>query len=74
MALDYRVIDGAFRAETPRALLKLPEGHLTSEMLEVSPDGKRFLIAVDTGEDPSPTELHVRTNWFDELHRLTESN
>jgi len=74
MALGYRVIDGAFRAETPRALLELPAGHLTNERFEVSPDGKRFLIAVETGEDPSPTELHVKTNWFEELRRLTSSN
>ncbi len=64
-------------AETPRALLKLSERHLTNfdaERLEIAPDSKRFLIAVETGEDPSPTELHVRTNWFEELKRLTGSN
>ncbi len=74
MALGYRVGRGEFRAETPRALVKLPEGHSTAFKLEVSPDGKRFLLAVETGEDPSPTELHVKTNWFEELKRLTGSN
>ena len=68
------VSSGEFRAETPRALVKLPEGHSTADKLEVSPDGKRFLLAVETGEDPFPTELHVKTNWFEELKRLTGSN
>ena len=45
-----------------------------SSTYEISPDGKRFLLAVETGEDPSPTELHVKTNWFEELKRLTDSN
>ena len=74
MALGYRVVGGELRAETPRALVKLPEGHSTADKLEVSPDGKRFLLTVETGEDPSPTELHVKTNWFEELKRLTGSN
>ena len=72
MALGYRVVGGEFRAETSRALVKLPKGH--SSTYEISPDGKRFLLAVETGEDPSPTELHVKTNWFEELKRLTDSN
>ncbi len=74
MALGYRVVGGEFRAENPRALVDLPKGHSTTDKLEVSPDGKRFLLAVETGEDPSPTELHVKTNWFEELKRLTGSN
>ena len=74
MSLGYRVVGGEFRAETPRALVKLPKGHATEDKLEVSPNGKRFLLAVETGEDPSPTELHVKTNWFEELKRLTGSN
>ncbi len=77
MATRYRVVAGEFRAETPRALVKLPERYSTDydvDRLEISPDGKRFLIAVETGEDPSPTEPHVRTNWFEELKRLTGSN
>ena len=74
MVLGYRVAGGEFRTETPRALVKLPEGHSTADKLEVSPDGKRFLLAVATGEDPSPTVLHVKTNWFEELKRLTDSN
>ena len=78
MATRYRVVGDEIRFETPHALVKLPERHLTNHRdqsgLEVSPDGKRFLITVETGEDPSPTELHVRTNWFEELKRLTGSN
>ena len=71
MAVGYRVVGAEFRAGTPRALVELPEGHLTSVWaLDVSPDGKRFLLAVDTGEDPSSTELHVTTNWYEELERL----
>jgi hypothetical protein len=28
------------------------------------------LILVDSGQDPPPTELHVTTNWLEELKRL----
>ena len=55
-------VGGEFRAETPRALFNLPERHRADWVLEMSPDGERFLILIETGEDPSPTELHVTTN------------
>jgi len=64
------VEDELFRAETPRALMSLPERHRADLVLELSPDGERFLILLETGEDPSPTELHVTTNWFQALKRL----
>ena len=70
MAVGYGVVGGEFRAETPRALVNLPERHRASRVLEMSPDGERFLILLETGEDPSPTELRVTTNWFSELKRL----
>ena len=70
MAVRYRVAQGEFRAETPRALVNLPERHRANGVLEMSPDGERFLILIETGEDPSPTELHVTTNWLSELKRL----
>jgi hypothetical protein len=45
----------------------LPAGH---KELEIAPDGERFMIVIQTVEDPSPTELHVTTNWLEELKRL----
>jgi len=71
MAVGYRVVGNEFHPAAPRALVELPEGHLTTGWaFDISPDGKRFLLSVDTGEDPSPTELHVTTNWLEELRRL----
>ena len=70
MALRYRIVGDEFRAETPRFLLDLPEGDASGDFLEISPDGTRFLILVDSGQDPPPTEIHVTTNWFEELKRL----
>ena len=70
LAARYRIVGGEFRAETPRFLVDLPEGDAGGEFLEISPDGTRFLILVDSGEDPPPTEIHVTTNWLEELKRL----
>ena len=70
LAARYRIVGGEFRAETPRFLVDLPEEEAGGEFLEISPDGTRFLILVDSGEDPPPTEIHVTTNWLEELKRL----
>lgn len=67
-----RIVGGEFRVETPRFLVDLPEGEAGDDynVLEISPDGTRFLILVDSGQDLPPTEIHVTTNWFEELKRL----
>jgi len=67
MAVAFDIVGGEFRAESPRALVDLPAGH---KELEIAPDGERFMIVIQTGEDPSPTELHVTINWLEELKRL----
>lgn len=66
MAVRYNV-GGEFRAASPRALVELPENHRADRIFEISPDGERFLVLVDSGEDPPPTELHVTTNWINEM-------
>ena len=53
-------------------MVDLPPQHVrssgvTSSGYDISPDGERFLIMIDTGEDPSPTEIHITLNWFEEL-------
>jgi serine/threonine-protein kinase len=72
MAFPYRVDGGEFRAEAPRHLVDLPESYAfwAYDSFEISPDGTRLLIRVDSGQDPPPTEIHVTTNWFEELKRL----
>lgn len=70
MAVGYSVSVDGFTAEPPRPILDLPRGHRSADVLDISPDGRRFLIVVDTGEDPPPTELRVTRNWFEELNRV----
>ena len=67
MAVAFDIVAGEFQAEPSRTLVDLPAGH---NELEIAPDGERFMIIIQTGEDPSPTELHVTTNWFEELKHL----
>ncbi|HSF18122.1 MAG TPA: protein kinase [Vicinamibacteria bacterium] len=69
MAVAYRVVGGEFRPDAPRILVKLPERASVDGTFELSPDGERFLLLVETGEDPSPTELHVTANWTRTLGR-----
>ncbi|HSF16530.1 MAG TPA: hypothetical protein VLK65_13370 [Vicinamibacteria bacterium] len=70
MAVGYSVSVDGFTAQPPRPILDLPRGHRSADALDISPDGRRFLIVVDTGEDPPPTELRVTRNWFEELNRV----
>ena len=82
MVVSYRLDGGKLLAESPRPLVDMPRQHLTSiETVgqgvvgyDISPDGERFLIMIDTGEDPSPTEIRITLNWFEELKRLTGAN
>lgn len=47
--------------------LRRDDNHRAHRIFEISPDGERFLVLVNSGEDPTPTELHVTTNWVAEL-------
>jgi hypothetical protein len=74
MVVSYKLDGEKLRAGSPRPLVDMPPQHLTSRGYDISPDGKRFLIMIETGEDPSPTEIHITLNWFEELKRLTGAN
>lgn len=69
MVVSYSTTGGAFRPAAPRHLVDLPRGHMAIRVFDVAPDG-RFLLLIDSGEDPPSTELHVTTNWFEELRAL----
>jgi serine/threonine-protein kinase len=36
---------------------------------DISPDGQRFLMIQEGGQDSAPTQIHVVLNWFEELKR-----
>ena len=79
MVVTYELDEEKLRAGSPSPLVDLPPQHVrssgvTSSGYDISPDGERFLIMIDTGEDPSPTEIHITLNWFEELERLTGEN
>jgi hypothetical protein len=59
-----------FTAATPKALF---EGrHYTpSHGHDIDPDGERFVMIKEIGQESSPTQINVVTNWFEELKRLT---
>ena len=67
-------MEGEFKAGTSRLLF---EGSYTYGFLDysfnydVAPDGRHFVM-VKEGE--TAAELHVVTNWFDELKRLVPTN
>jgi dipeptidyl aminopeptidase/acylaminoacyl peptidase len=71
MVAPYRLEGDELLAGSPRPLVDMPPQH---RGYDISPDGERFLILIDTGEDPSPTEIHVTLNWFEELKRLVGAN
>ena len=48
-----------------------------SRKIAVAPDGKRFLLLQEVGEngeEASPAELHVVLNWHEELKRFVPVN
>jgi len=61
-----------FTKSPPRELFRWQGSNVaTSTGYDVTPDGQRFVMTVDTREEPPPvTELHVVLNWFDELERV----
>ena len=41
---------------------------------DISPDGKRFLMVKEGGDETSATEFILVQNWFEELKRLVPTN
>jgi eukaryotic-like serine/threonine-protein kinase len=63
MAVDVET-GAAFRAETPRMLFEK-----VSSDYDAAPDGRRFLMLKPAAATADSSELHVISNWFDDLRR-----
>ncbi|MEE9234231.1 MAG: protein kinase, partial [Candidatus Acidoferrales bacterium] len=72
MVVDINA-ETVFSASRPRLLF---EGSFRGgKNYDVSPDGKRFLMLQETGQQgTSQTQMHVTLNWFEELRRRVPIN
>ena len=59
-----------FVAGTPQVLFEGPYSNVSGLSYDVAPDGQRFLVLKPQYDDSQVRELHVVTNWFEELKRL----
>jgi serine/threonine protein kinase/Tol biopolymer transport system component len=55
---------------TPQVLFEGPYNNVSGVSYDVAPDGQRFLVLQPQYDDSQVRELHVVTNWFEELKRL----
>jgi serine/threonine-protein kinase len=62
-----------FIAGTPRVLFEGPFNNVPYLSYDVAPDG-RFLVLDPEYDDSEVRELHVVTNWFEELKRLVPAD
>jgi serine/threonine protein kinase/Tol biopolymer transport system component len=62
-----------FAAGTPQVVFQGPYGQVSGLSYDVAPDGQRFLVLKPQYDDSQIRELHVVTNWFEELKRLVPS-
>ena len=74
----YRVRDGRFEADAPSPLFTLPPdpNPFFDDQVswDIAPDGERFLV-LEVSPDAAPRdEIHVTTNWFQELNALLPAN
>ena len=58
---------------TPQVLFQGPYGQVSGLSYDVAPDGQRFLVLRPQYDDSQVRELHVVTNWFEELKALVPS-
>jgi serine/threonine protein kinase len=63
----------AFEHGTPQVLFEGPYSNVSGLSYDVTPDGQRFLVLKPQYDDSQVRELHVVTNWFEELRRLAPS-
>jgi serine/threonine-protein kinase len=61
-----------FAAGPPQELFEGPYNNVSGVSYDVAPDG-RFLVLKPEYDDSEVRELHVVTNWFEELKRLVPS-
>jgi Tol biopolymer transport system component len=62
-----------FAAGTPKVVFEGPYVNVSGLSYDVAPDGKRFLVLQPQYDDSQVRELHVVTNWFEELKQLAPS-
>jgi serine/threonine-protein kinase len=62
-----------FKAGTPQVVFEGPYANVSGLSYDVAPDGQRFLVLKPQYDDSQVRELHVVTNWFEELKRLVPS-
>jgi len=62
-----------FTNGTPKVLFEGPYNNVPGISYDVTPDGQRFLVLQPEYDDSEVRELHVVTNWFEELKRLVPS-
>jgi Tol biopolymer transport system component len=62
--------ESEFEHGTPKVLFEGPYSNVSGLSYDVSPDGQRFLVLKPQYDDSQVRELHVVTNWFEELKRL----
>jgi hypothetical protein len=63
-----------FVAGTPEVLFEGPYGQVGGLSYDAAPDGQRFLVLLPEHDDSQVRELHVVTNWFEELKELAPSS
>jgi hypothetical protein len=61
----------SFQAGAPRLLFEKPYERSPNPIpyYDVSPDGQRFLMVREGGDEPPPSQINVVLNWFEELKR-----
>jgi len=62
-----------FAAGKPKVVFEGPYINVSGLSYDVAPDGQRFLVLKPEYDDSQIRELHVVTNWFEELKRLVPS-
>ena len=63
-----------FAAGTPQVVFEGPYINVGGLSYDVAPDGQRFLVLLPEYDDSKVRELHVVTNWFEELKELAPSS
>ena len=65
-------------ASQPRELLDLPRMSNIApperSVYDISPDGQRFLVVKEGGQESMVTQINVVLNWFEELKRLVPTD
>ena len=72
MVVRYASDGVAFDVGAPNVLFELPPQPFSDDPVpwDIAPDGERFLV-LESSEGSAPRdEIHITTNWFDELNRL----